>query len=223
MKVTHSNHPLPFKYHLGDSILQETSSHTYLGVELSSDLKWNSQVNKVRASANRSLGFLRRNISSCSRNTKAKAFNTFVRPHIEYCSTIWDPYTQDQINQIDKIQRRGARFVFNDYDYNSHPSEMIAKLEWDSLSLRRQERRLLVLHKALHGHLSIPATKILRPTTRPSRSSNDRTFQQFQTRKDCFKYSFPRTIVDWNKLPYHIISTEQPPVFKTKLHKHLRE
>ena len=71
----------------------------------------------------------------------------------------------------------------DDYDYNSHPYDMIAKLEWDSLFLRRQERRLLVLHKALHGHLSIPATKILRPTTRPSRSSNDRTFQQIRTRR----------------------------------------
>ena len=145
-------------------------------------------------------------------------------PHLLTLPTIWDPYTHDQINQIDKIQGRRARFVFNDYDYISHPYDMIAKLEWDSLSFRRQERRLLVLHKALHDHLSIPATKILRPTTRPSRSSNDRTFQQIQTRKDCFEYSFfPRTKVDWNKRPYHVISTEQPTVFKTKLHNHLRE
>ena len=224
MRISHANTKFKFDYSLGNSILQETEDHTYLGVKLTSDLRWNKQVNKVRASANRSLGFLRRNISSCSRRTKTKAFNTFVRPHLEYCSTIWDPYTVELINKLDNIQRRGARFVFNDYDYTSHPSDMITSLGWDSLALRRKERRILVLHKALHGHLSIPATKILRPTARTTRSSNAYTFVHFQPKKDCYKYSFfPRTVVDWSNLPINIISTEEPVPFKTKLHKHLRE
>ena len=88
IRITHVNTTLKFDYHIGNSILQETANHTYLGVELTNDLRWNKNINKVRASANRSLGFLRRNISSCPINTKAKAFNTFVRPHLEYCSTI---------------------------------------------------------------------------------------------------------------------------------------
>ena len=173
MKVTHAKNPQPYKYHLGDSTLEETSSHTYLGVEIKNDLKWNLHVNKIRSAANRNLGFLRRNISSCSRTTKARAFNSLVRPHLEYSCTVWDPYTQEQITQLDKVQRRGARFVFNDYDYTSSPTEMISKLKWESLQVRRKERRLLVLHQALHGHLSIPVNNILRPTTRPSRFTND--------------------------------------------------
>ena len=105
---------------------------------------------------NRSLGFLRRNISACSRKTKAKAYATFVRPHLEYSSAVWDSYTQDQISQIEAVQRRGARFVYNDYNYQSSPSAMLASLEWDSLALRRKEHRLNVLQNAMHGHISIP-------------------------------------------------------------------
>ncbi len=134
MKVTHSKQPKPTKYHLGGALLQQTAHHTYLGVDLSNDLSWNLQINKVKAAANRSLGFLRRNISSCSRDTKNMAFNTLVRPHLEYSCTVWDPYTQDMINQLDKIQRRGARFIFNDYRYSSHPSDMIIKLKWERAS-----------------------------------------------------------------------------------------
>ena len=118
----------------------------------------------------------------------------------------------------------GARFVFNDYSYTSSPSDMISKLNWEPLALRRKERRLLVLHQALHGHLSIPVNKILRSTTRPSRYTNEFTFQRIQARKDCFKFSFfPRTVVDWNSLPYDILSSDKQATFKTKLHKHLRE
>ena len=182
----------------------------------------NKQQNKIRSTANRNLGFLQRNISSCSRTTKARAFNSLVRPHLEYSCTLWDPYTQEQITQLDKVQHRGARFVFNDYDYTSSPAKMISKLKWESLQVRRMERRLLVLHQALHGHLSIPANNILRPTTRPSRFTNDCTFQRIQTKKYCYKNSyFPQTIVDWNSLPYNIIATTKKESFKAKLHKHL--
>ena len=139
MKVTHARTPQPYKYQLGDTTLEETTSHTYLGVEIKDDLKWNLQVNKVRSAANRNLGFLQRNISSCSRTTKARAFNSLVRPHMEYSCTVWDPYTQEQFNQLDKVQRRGARFVFNDYRYTSSPSDMIATLNWESLVLRQKE------------------------------------------------------------------------------------
>ncbi len=142
MKITHATKIQPYSYFLGESKLEETTSHSYLGVEIRNDLKWNHHINKVTAAANRSLGFLRRNISSCSRNTKAKAFNSLVRPHLEYSASIWDPYSHDLITQLDKVQRRGARFVYNDYNYTSSPTKLLNILQWDSLALRRKERRI---------------------------------------------------------------------------------
>ena len=32
MNVTHARNPQPYKYQLGDGTLEETTSHTYLGV-----------------------------------------------------------------------------------------------------------------------------------------------------------------------------------------------
>ena len=223
MKLTHSKNPSTYDYKLGTTSLQETTNHTYLGVDITNDLRWNQHVNKITSSANRSLGFLRHNISACSRKTKVKAYATFVRPHLEYSSAVWDSYTQDQISQIEPVQRRGARFVYNDYNYQSSPSAMLASLEWDLLALRRKEHRLNVLQNAMHGHISIPVRNILPPTTRLSRSANSTTFHRLQARKDCYKFSFfPRTIVDWNRLPIDIISITDKQVFKQELHKHLR-
>ena len=45
------------------------------------------------------------------------AYNTLVRPQVEYASPVWSPYTQSSINKVEKIQKRAGicRWVINDY------------------------------------------------------------------------------------------------------------
>ena len=40
---------------------------------------------------------------------------------------------------IEKVQRQATRFVFNDYSYNSSVTDMLSKLQWDSLELRHKK------------------------------------------------------------------------------------
>ena len=43
----------------------EAADHTkYLGVDISKDLSWNTHINQITANANRTLGFLKRNIKT---------------------------------------------------------------------------------------------------------------------------------------------------------------
>jgi hypothetical protein len=48
-------------------------------------------------SANKSLGFLRRNISKFSEEIKKRAYQAIVRPNVEYASSAWDPYQENHI------------------------------------------------------------------------------------------------------------------------------
>ena len=45
--------------------LENVESFNYLGVTVTNDLRWNTHVSNVCTKANRSLGFLRRNLHSC--------------------------------------------------------------------------------------------------------------------------------------------------------------
>jgi len=49
--------------------------------------------------------FIRRNIYGCSPEAKALAYTSLVRPHLEYASAAWDPYTARDSNKLDKVQR----------------------------------------------------------------------------------------------------------------------
>ena len=61
---TRSKVPIQSTYTLQGQVLETVSSARYLGVDVASDLTWTSQVNRVCASGNRTLGFVKRNINS---------------------------------------------------------------------------------------------------------------------------------------------------------------
>ena len=90
-------------------------SYPYLGVTISSDLRWYKHVDSVSAKATRTLYFVRRNIYRCLPDVTTLAYTSLIRPHLEFASAAWDPYTARDINQRDKVQCRAARFVNNDY------------------------------------------------------------------------------------------------------------
>ena len=94
-------------------------------------------------------------------------------------------------------------------------TNMIKKLEWESLADGRQTRRLVIFHKAVHGHLSIPLGNLTQPATRPSRHTNSRAYTTLTASKDCYKHSFmPKTIKDWNSLPKSVVTITDSNQFK---------
>ena len=90
-------------------------------------------INNITNKASRVLNFLKCNLSSCSQNVKASAYTTIVRPILEYASIIWDPHQQVDINSLEKIQRRSARWVCNDYSTYNSVTAMLQSLDWANL------------------------------------------------------------------------------------------
>ena len=95
---------------MGQSITSVTQ-HKYLGVELDSKLTWNEHISAITGKPNSSLGFLRRNLYNCSEQIKTQAYYSLVRPNLEYACSVWEPHTQKNIQSIEKVQPRAARFV----------------------------------------------------------------------------------------------------------------
>ena len=66
-------------YTLEGTVLENVDRIKYLGVTITNDLKWNTHVGNICTKANRTLGFLRRNISLCPRDVKEVAYKGLVQ------------------------------------------------------------------------------------------------------------------------------------------------
>ena len=65
--------------------------------------------------ANNTLAFLKRNTDKCPLHIKDKCYKAFVKPVLEYGGCVWDPHYKNQIEKIEKVQKRAARYVTNNY------------------------------------------------------------------------------------------------------------
>ncbi|PIK34500.1 putative RNA-directed DNA polymerase from mobile element jockey-like [Apostichopus japonicus] len=151
MRMTHKKNIPHHAYSMGDSILQEVKHHPYLGVELSSDLTWSKHINQSVNSANKILGLIKRNFWNCASSARETAYKALVRPKLEYASVIWDPHQKIHTESLEKVQRRAARFVKNEYSRFSSVSDMLKDLNWDTLENRRFKARLVTIYKETHG------------------------------------------------------------------------
>ena len=75
-------------YKLDGTVLENVESIKYLGVAITKDLKWNTHISHVCPKANRTLGFLRRNLFSCPQDVRKAACKGLVRPILEYGSSV---------------------------------------------------------------------------------------------------------------------------------------
>ena len=78
-------------YTLEGTVLENVESIKYLGVTITNDLRWKTHVSNICTKANRTLGFLRRNLYACPQEVKEAAYKELVRPVLEYSGSVWDP------------------------------------------------------------------------------------------------------------------------------------
>ena len=197
-------------YTLEGTNLENVESIKYLGVTITSDLRWNTHVSNVCTKANRTLGFLRRNLHSCPQEVKEAAYKGLVRPVLDYGSSVWDPPGVVLQEELESVQKRAARFVTGNYDYETGSmTGILGQLKWESLKKRRKDNRLILLYKGLKGKASVPTDDLI-PKTRRCRNQHSMAFQTPIANTDVYKGSFfPQTIRDWNALPDSLISSAE--------------
>jgi len=199
--------------------VQEVSSAKYLGVIIDQHLTWNNHVKKVTSKAKKIKCFLQRNLKHCPINVKINCYKSLVRPILEYAATVWAPYTCGNINAIEAVQRRAARFIYNDYSSYTSVSNMITNPGWSTLLNKRNDLRLIMLFKIIHNLVDLDpgGMAVPRPSDYDTRGHHLQFFQ-VPTRVNAFKYSFfPFAIKLWNSLPDYIVKITNVELFKSSI------
>ena len=162
----------------------------YLGATISSDLSWNPHVDYTVKKATNSLNFLRRNIQDCTPRVKEQCYKSLVRPVMEYASCVWDPNTTTNINKLEMVQRRAARFVKGDYDRTSSVTTMLNDLGWETLQERRRHPKASMFYSIVYGLVCIPLAPFLIPTSARATRGHNMKFLVPQSSVNAHMYSF---------------------------------
>ena len=93
-------------YTLEGTVLENVENIKYLGINITNDLRWNTHVSNFCTKANRTIGFLRRNLHASPEEVKEAAYKGLVRPVLEYSGSVWDPSGVGLQNELEKVQKQ---------------------------------------------------------------------------------------------------------------------
>ena len=213
-------------YELHGQNIENVSTTKYLGVNIQDNMQWESHIDSITKKASKTLGFIRRNLKIGNKKTKETAYKALVRPLLEYAAPVWDPYTENEIEALEKIQRRAARWVTSRHRQTSCVDSILEQLDWPTLQLRSKKARLEMFYKFHHGLISINSKYLPKPSKSrlSSRNNNNQSYDipTCTTRYRQMAF-FPRTIPEWNKLPQEVVTAKSLDCFKSRLASHLQK
>ena len=210
LRITRKRNPVIFPYKLHNKELNVTNAAKYLCVSISKDLNWTPHINNITGKARNTLRFIKRNIKTSNTKVKEMAYNTYVRPQVEYCSTIWNPWQKTLSQKIESVQGSAARYVCNNYNYTNSVTPMLKSLIWHTLEYRRNQSSLMYFYKIRNVLVHVDHHHLI-----PTRNLNY-LIPHSNTQYHSNSY-FPRTIRLWNSLPGTVQASPSLAIFATRL------
>lgn len=183
-------------------------------VTISQVLQWRNHIHATISKATRKLGFL----SQRTPSAKARAYCTLIRPAIRYTSSLWDLHQATLTRQVKHVQRRAARFGYNNYrdTYPRIVIRLLHQLELDSLQHRRTIHVLVLCYKIRNQLVDINSENYFAPGDKRTRRSHG-LGQQRASKEVYINSFFPRSARDWNRLAEQVTEAHTIEKFRTRL------
>ncbi|XP_075253300.1 uncharacterized protein LOC142345099 [Convolutriloba macropyga] len=154
-----------------------------LGVTFDSTLKFEVHIEGKVKKAKRILVIIRRTFRFLDDGTLKLLFCPFVRPHLEYASTVWIPHLVKITTMLENLQRRATRLLKNSESQSYEGRQR--RLDLPSLSFRRPRDDMIEAFKIMHpavGYDSRASASLLqRSQHEPTRGH----FAKFRIEKFC--------------------------------------
>ena len=209
---------IPMLYNLNNVVISNSESVTDLGVIINPNLKFKSHIQDI---VNRAL-LRSSHIFRCflSRNNVnlVRAFKTYVRPLVEYVSTVWSPSDITLIDALESVQRRFTKRLpgFSIMSY----ADRLTNLNLQSLEHRRLINDLVMCFKIIHGLVEIDLNDFFTISNNTTLRGHPFKLVVPLARTNVRKHFFSCRVVNaWNDLPANIVSAPSIMAFKKHLHK----
>ena len=213
LQITNKRKPILNTYNIHGTSLKPFDSAKYLGVTIDRNLSWDPHCNNVYNKASFMLSFLERNLKKCPPDVKLKCVNALVRPILDYGCCVWDPRKSSQIDKLEKLNKRAARFITGNYTLeHGNTQKNMNALGWPPLQERRAKNKLFIFFKIRNNLVHAPHDDLV-PLLTARRPLN---YYVPRSRVDAHLHSFfPSSIRLWNSLPESVKSSDSLTTFKS--------
>ena len=133
------------------------------GVLIDNNLTWHNQVKKVKQTIAFKLSILRKIRHYLPAKTRILYYNYYIKPHLQYCCTVWGQCNKTDIYSIIKLQNQAARLIL-DADKYSPSSPLLDQLEWETFDKIVQEKQVTMVFKALNNLTPDYISNLFKPT-----------------------------------------------------------
>ena len=220
ISISRKRNPTTYQYTLHGHELEHVQVIKHLGTSISHNLKWDQHADNIVAKANRTQGFLRRNLNIGNIEAKQQAYFSLARPILEYSSTVWNSHNEILNKKLEGVQRRAASFTLHRYRHTSSVGDMLHGLEWQSLEDHRRVADLSIFYKIHNGRVAVdmPDALIRMHQNTGSRNRNTQAYHITGSQREYHRMAFfQRTGREWNNLLEATVLKKSPDTFKNIL------
>lgn len=115
--------------------IEQVHEIKYLGVKLDSRLNFKSHIAYVTSKISKKIGFLKRVRKNITVTCAVNIYNTIIKPHFEFCSTILFMGNNEDINRLQILQNKAMRTILKSSFYTPIRF-MLSCLKWLNVKQR---------------------------------------------------------------------------------------
>ena len=197
-----------FEYKMNDVLLTSVSEERDVGVKITSNLKPSKHCVEIANKAKAILRQISKSFHYRDKKTFLNLYKTYVRCHLEYCTPVWSPHSQADIDLLERVQKKAVGMIsgLNAQDYEARLEE----LGLLSLKARRERFDMIQTYKIMNRIDDVNSeTWFERVQTNRNISTRltscDLNLVNQRSHLDIRKNFFSNRVVNsWNKLPTEV-------------------
>ena len=207
------------QYMIQGEPLNTDTEETDLGITFEEGFTFSKHIAKIAVKSNSRLGLIKRTFKIRTDKIILVLYKSLVRPILEYGSVIWSPYTKQDKDVLETIQRRATKMITRLRDL-SYPNRLKA-IKLPSLAYRRIRADILQLYRILKGiDNNINPIELFELDTNELTRGHSLRINKIRCLTSKKLHSFPhRAIHIWNKLEKNTVTYQTINSFKAAMQK----
>ena len=209
----------PPEIRIASSPVKQVKCSKSLGVLIDETLSWSNHVDNTCKKISKAIFGLKLARPFVPHHLLLQLYNSLVLPLFDYCDVVWGNINKGLVDRLQKLHNRAARIITRS-DYSIRSSEVLRRLQWDNLEVRRTKHMATLMYKIFNGKAPKYLNNFLRlcDVTHHNLRGHELNIILPKARTDYKRNSFAfKGIKIWNSLPLELRKSNSTKEFRRRL------